>query len=126
MRINWDAPTIIAYAEGVRILKMNFNPTRVPSYCFVHGIVDDFGEEMMQSLFVRAADIHTGPLANRLQSLEDLDLARSVVATLLLLFVGHLCSDALCDAMLRPIRSPPERKRCVLSAYPAYAHSHAG
>ena len=29
VRINWDAPSIITYAEGVCILKMNFNPTGV-------------------------------------------------------------------------------------------------
>ena len=42
MRINWDAPTIIAYAEGVRILKMNFNPTGMTGNSLVHGIIQNF------------------------------------------------------------------------------------
>ena len=42
----------------------------------VHRVVDDFGEQMMQRLFVGAADIHAGPAAHRLEAFEHLDIAR--------------------------------------------------
>ena len=44
----------------------------------VHGVVDDFGEQMMQRLFVGAADIHAGPAADRLQPFEHLDVGGGV------------------------------------------------
>jgi hypothetical protein len=44
----------------------------------VHGIVDDFGEQMMQRLFVGAADIHAGPPAHRLEAFQHLDIPRGV------------------------------------------------
>ena len=44
----------------------------------VHRIVDDFGEQMMQRLFVGAADIHAGTAAYRLQSFQHLDVGRGV------------------------------------------------
>src|SRR5215471_19514180 len=40
----------------------------------VHRIVEDLGNEMMESAVVRAADIHAGTPADRLQSFENFDV----------------------------------------------------
>ena len=45
---------------------------------FVHGIVDDFREQMVQRLLVGAADIHAGAAAHRLQPLQHLDVVGGV------------------------------------------------
>ncbi len=44
----------------------------------VHGVVDDFGEQMVQRLLIGAADIHAGTAAYRLEPLEHLDIGRGV------------------------------------------------
>ena len=44
----------------------------------VHRVVDDFGEQVMQRLFVGPADIHAGAAPNRLQPLQYLDVARGI------------------------------------------------
>ena len=41
---------------------------------FVHGVVEDFGRQVMQRAFVRAADIHAGPAADGLEAFQDLDV----------------------------------------------------
>ena len=41
---------------------------------FVHGIVEDFGRQMMQGVDVGAADIHAGPAADGLEPFQDLDV----------------------------------------------------
>jgi len=40
----------------------------------VHRVVDDFGEEVMQGIGVRAADEHTRTAAHRLESVENFDI----------------------------------------------------
>jgi len=41
---------------------------------FVHRIVDDLREQVMQRLLVGAADVHAGPPAYRLEAFEHLDI----------------------------------------------------
>ena len=45
---------------------------------FVHRVVDDFGEQMVQRLFVGAADIHAGTAAYRLEPFQHLDVGRGI------------------------------------------------
>src|SRR5262245_9894817 len=59
----------------------------------VHGIIDHFGEQMMQRLFVRAADIHAGTATDRLESFQHLDVARGVSA-----FAGKSAGRSACRA----------------------------
>src|SRR4029078_11229564 len=40
---------------------------------------DDLGHEVMEAALIRCADIHAGAAADGLQSLEDLDVGRSIV-----------------------------------------------
>ena len=59
-------------------LKFHLDEGGVPGQRLVHGVVDDFGEQMMQRLFVGAADIHAGAAAHRLQAFQHLDVGRGV------------------------------------------------
>ena len=45
----------------------------------VHGVVDRLGEQMVQRLFIGAADIHARTPAHRLEPLQDLDVMSGVV-----------------------------------------------
>ena len=46
----------------------------------VHRVVDDLREQMMQRLFVGAADIHAWPPPNRLEPFQHLDIPGRVTS----------------------------------------------
>ncbi len=73
----------------------------------VHGVVDDFGKQMMQRLLVGAADIHAGPAAHRLEAFEHLDIPGGIA--------GFGAGTARCDleggAALR-LGGPEQVVRC--------------
>jgi hypothetical protein len=50
----------------------------------------NFGEQMMQRLFIGSADIHAGPAADRLQPLQHLDVGRRVASLCATGAGGHL------------------------------------
>ena len=43
-------------------------------HCFVHRIVQNFGREMVERAYIRAADIHARTATHRFKALEDLDV----------------------------------------------------
>ncbi len=45
---------------------------------FVHGVVNNFPDEVVQPAGVGAADVHRGAFPDRLQPFEDLDIFRGV------------------------------------------------
>ena len=55
-------------------LEFDLDEVGVARQRLVHGVVDDFGEQMMQRLLVGAADIHAGPAAHRLEAFQHLDI----------------------------------------------------
>ena len=59
-------------------LQLDLDEGGVARQRLVHGVVDDFGEQMMQRLLVGAADIHAGPAAHRLQPLQHLDVGGGI------------------------------------------------
>jgi hypothetical protein len=59
-------------------LHLDLDPVGVAGQRLVHGIVDDFGEQVVQRLLVGAADIHAGTPAHRLEAFEHLDVLRRI------------------------------------------------
>ena len=59
---------------------MDFDEGRVAGESFVHRVVDDFGEKVMQCLLVGTADIHAGTATNRLQSLENFNVTSGIAS----------------------------------------------
>src|SRR5581483_3478393 len=57
---------------------IDLDPAGVACDGLVHGIVDDLGEKVMQSLFIGPADVHARTPAHRLQPLEDLDIGSRI------------------------------------------------
>ena len=59
-------------ADGNRAVHMDrhLDVVAMPGEMFVHGIVQHFAHAMMQRALVRAADIHAGLFADRLQPFE--------------------------------------------------------
>ena len=108
VRIDRNAAAVIGNGEEAVGAEFDFDEGGVSRQGLVHGIVDDFGEQMMQRLFVGAPDIHAGPAAHRLEALEHLDVGGGVA--------GLGAQGARCDlergAGLRLV-DPEQVARCL-------------
>ena len=76
MRVDRDAAAVVGDGQEAVGGELDLDEVGMAGQRLVHGVVDDFGEQVMQRLFVGPADIHAGPAPNRLQALEYLDVAR--------------------------------------------------
>ena len=74
MRIDRDAAAVVGDGQKSVGAQFHLDERGMPGQGLVHGVVDDFGEQVMQRLFVGAADIHAGAAAYRLQSFQHLDV----------------------------------------------------
>src|SRR5690606_37636306 len=74
VRIDRDAAAVVGDGEDAVGRKLDLDEGGVAGHRFVHRIVDDLGEEMVQRLFVGAANIHARPPPHRLQPLQYLDV----------------------------------------------------
>ena len=78
MPIDRDAAAIVGDGDKTADLHLDFDPVGVAGQRLVHGVVDHFGEQVMQRLLVGAADIHARPPAHRLEAFQHLDVLGGV------------------------------------------------
>ncbi len=69
--INRNAASVIADGQKAFGVQIDFNEIGMACNGFVHRVIDDFREEVVQGFFVGAADIHAGAQANRFQPFEN-------------------------------------------------------
>ena len=74
MRVDRNAAAVVDDGDKTVGLHLDVDPVGVTGQRLVHGVVDDFGEQMMQRLLVGAADIHAGAPAHRLEPFQDFDV----------------------------------------------------
>ena len=84
MRIDWNAPAIVRHGEEIAGIELYLDESRVAGYRLIHRIVDDFREQMVQRLLVGAPDIHARPAPHGFQTLENLDVGRTVALAAIL------------------------------------------
>ena len=82
MRIHRDAAPVIGDAQIALFVEMHLDAAGMAGNGLVHAIVDDFGEQVMQCIGIRAADIHTRPPPDRLEPFEYLDILGRIVASI--------------------------------------------
>ncbi len=83
MRVDGDAAAVVAHDDAAVLVQFELDPAGVPGDRLVHGVVEHFGDEMVERALVGAADIHAGVAAHRFEALEDLDvLGRVAVGAL--------------------------------------------
>ena len=75
MDANRNTPAVVHHADHIVRQDIHLDFGAVSSQRFVDGVIHDFIYQMVQSLGTGGADIHTGALAHRLQSFQDLNLA---------------------------------------------------
>ena len=80
MRIDGNAAAVIGDGEiAVRTRSVTSIQVAWPATASSMAIVHDFGEEMVQGLFIGAADIHAGAAADGLQPLQHLDVGGGIL-----------------------------------------------
>ncbi len=79
VRVDRDAAAVVEHAQAIALLERDLDAGGEAGDRFVHGIVDDFGGEVVKRALVGAADVHAWAAADRLEAFEHLDRA-SVVA----------------------------------------------
>ena len=78
MRIDRNAAAIVGDGDEAVGLHLDLDPVGMAGERLVHGVVDHFGEQVMQRLLVGAADIHAGAAAHRLEPFQNLDVLGGV------------------------------------------------
>src|SRR6476660_899349 len=72
--IDRDATAVVGHRHEPIGLHRHLDESGVSRKRLVHGIVDDFGEQVMERLFVGSSDVHAGPATYRLEPFQNLDM----------------------------------------------------
>ena len=72
--INGNAAPVIHNGNGIIGVDFYGNLVTEPCKRFIHGVIYNFINQMMQTLCAGGADIHTGALSHRLQPFQNLNL----------------------------------------------------
>src|SRR5262249_30741498 len=81
MRVDRDAAAIVVHDDAAIGMELELDAAGMAGHGFVHRIVEDFGDEVVEGALVGAADIHAGAAADRLQPFEDFDILRRIART---------------------------------------------
>ena len=78
VRIDRNAAAVVGDGDEAVRGHLDLDPVGMAGERLVHGVVDHFGEQVMQRLLVGAADIHARTAAYRLEPFQNLDVACGV------------------------------------------------
>ena len=76
--VDGDAAAVVADEQVVAGVELDVDGGGVAGDGFVHGVVEDFGGEVVEGGVVGAADIHAGAAADGLEAFEDFDVVGGV------------------------------------------------
>ena len=68
-----DAAAVVDDLDATIVEERDLDVVAVAGKCFVHSIVHNLVDEVVEPTLTRRADVHAGTLANRLKALEDRD-----------------------------------------------------
>ena len=114
-----NAAAVVGDGQEAFGVEMDLDEVGVAGHRLVHRVVDDFGEEVVQRLFVGAADIHARTHANRLEAFENADRGRVVVCR------RRRMAARGAPAPVRQHSEQPKRRRARGLPRPALAHPPA-
>ena len=80
VRVDGHSAAVVGHAHEPIGLHLDVDEAGMPGERLVHRIVDHLGKEVVQRLFVGAADIHAWAPADRLEAFEHFDVARGVTS----------------------------------------------
>lgn len=71
--VHGDTAAVVDDAYATVRKNRHVDGVRVPGQRLVDGVVDDLVDEVVKAALTGRADVHAGPLADRVQTLEDCD-----------------------------------------------------
>jgi len=71
--ISRNPAPVVAHGDVAIGVEFDLNPRGVAGDRFVHGVVNNFGDHMVQRAVVLAADVHAGAQADVFHVLKHLD-----------------------------------------------------
>src|SRR5205085_8058561 len=80
MLVDRDAPAVVRHTHGAVGAQRHLDPRAVPGHRLVDGVVDDLPDQVVEAARARRPDVHTGPLAHGIETLEHLDVLSRIVA----------------------------------------------
>ena len=89
IRVDRDtAPVVVDTATAVGG-ERDSDPSAETGHGLVDRVVDDFPDEVVQTSQTGGTDVHTGPLADRVETLENLDVLGAVIGRGGRVLTGH-------------------------------------
>ncbi len=86
--VRGDAPAVVPDGHFVAGGEFQINARRFAGHRLVHGVVQDFRDQMVQRPVIGTADIHARPPADRFQPFQHLDVLGGIGLRLLFGFGG--------------------------------------
>ena len=83
VHVDRDAAAVVGDADAAIVLEHDVDAGGVARHRLVDGVVHDLLDHVVQTALTGGADVHAGPLADRLEALENGDRRRAVAALLL-------------------------------------------
>ena len=78
VRVDRDAAAVVDDPAAAVGQQGDVDAGAVAGHGLVDGVVDDLPDEVVQAGRTGGADVHAGPLADRIEALEDLDIGRTI------------------------------------------------
>ena len=78
MPVHRHAAAVVADGDGKVAVQLDLDAVGMARHRLAHGVVEHLGHQVMQRPLVGAADIHARPLADRLETFENLDIGGAI------------------------------------------------
>ena len=124
--VHRDAPAVVDHPHGAVGEQRHVDAVAVPGHRLVDRVVHDLPHEVVQARRPGRSDVHTGPLAHRVQAFEDVDVLGRVALRLpFRLPSGHPCAylpsvarrAGACGARPRSSMPPKIGDGCAADVY---------
>ena len=93
VRVDRDTTSVVVDAAATVVEQVDRDAGAEPRHGLVDGVVDDLPDEVVETRQTGGSDVHTGPLPDRVEALQDLDVFGAVIGTRLLGVSGHTHLD---------------------------------
>ena len=121
VHVHRDAAAVVDDGDGIVLVDRDRDGVAVPGQRLVDRVVHHLVDEVMEPVLAGGPDVHRGPLADRLEPLEDGDRARVVPAIALRSvrfrhgFLQSWCQRSRGPVMKRSSRIRPRRPAFILA-----------
>ena len=110
-RVHGNAATVVDHGDRVVDVNSGFNLVGITGKRFVHGVVYNFVNQMMQSQFTGRTDVHRGTLAHGFHPAQHLDGIGGIVSVACddgrpLVFCFSFCDGSCAQCLFRSHSSP--------------------